>query len=94
MRGIARTLLVWALVGGGALIGSGPAAAVTPVSGTLPPTTQVTINNGPGNQTDPHVSGDLVSYTSDVGNGTTQIRLGGREAGSYQKPKPDREGCS
>jgi Tol biopolymer transport system component len=41
-----------------------PAAAVT--TGTLPPTTPQVVNNGPGNQTDPHVSGDLVSYTSEV----------------------------
>jgi hypothetical protein len=41
-----------------------PASAFTPVGGTLPPATQVAINNGAGNQTDPHVAGDLAT---DVG---------------------------
>jgi hypothetical protein len=35
--------------------------------------TLVTVNDGPGNQTDPHVSGDLAAYTSTV-TGSTQIR--------------------
>src|SRR5262249_44709968 len=36
-------------------------------------TTRV-VNNGPGNQSDPHVQGDLVSYTNDDLLGTTSIR--------------------
>ncbi len=40
-----------------------PSAHAAPASvGTLSGTT-VTVNNGPGDQTDPHVSGDWVSYT-------------------------------
>ncbi len=40
---------------------------VTPSAAVLP------VNTGDGNQTDPHISGNLVSYTSSV-NGVTQIR--------------------
>jgi hypothetical protein len=50
----------------------GSAAGVT--IGTLPPVTTQVVNNGPGNQTDPHVSGDVVSYTSEVG-GTTSTEI-------------------
>lgn len=35
--------------------------------------TPIVVNNGPGNQTDPHVDGNLVAYTSSI-SGTTQIR--------------------
>ena len=38
---------------------------VVPVNGVTPTLTPVTINNGVGDQYDPHVSGDWVSYTSD-----------------------------
>lgn len=54
-------------------LGARHAAAVTPVPGTLPPSTQATINNGAGDQTDPHVSGNLVSYTSQLA-ATSEIR--------------------
>jgi uncharacterized repeat protein (TIGR01451 family) len=38
---------------------------ITPVDKGMPPGTAITINNSPSsNQTDPHVSGDLASYTS------------------------------
>jgi len=35
--------------------------AITPGAPTLVTSPRVTVNNGPGNHTDPHVSGDLVS---------------------------------
>jgi hypothetical protein len=57
-----------------ALVAAAPALAIVPVAGPLPPATQVTINNEPGNQTDPHVSGDLVAYFSDVAGANAQIR--------------------
>src|SRR5437764_12081768 len=37
--------------------------AIVPNVGTTPPINFVTINAGPGDQTDPHISGDLVSYS-------------------------------
>ncbi len=40
--------------------------AVTPANGPAPTLTPVTINNGPGDQYDPHVSGDFAAYTSDL----------------------------
>jgi Tol biopolymer transport system component len=51
-----------------AMAGLMPAAAqaVTPVSGTPPALTPVTINDSAGDQYDPHISGDWVSYTSDL----------------------------
>jgi hypothetical protein len=48
-----------------------PASAGAVTIGTLPPSTTQVVNNGPGNQTDPHISGDLVSYTSEVNSTTT-----------------------
>jgi parallel beta-helix repeat protein len=55
------------------LLLAGGASAITPVVGTLPAAVSTTINNGPGNQADPHIDGDLVSYTS-AENGVSQIR--------------------
>ena len=49
-----------------------PARADTPPSGTVSGFV-TTVNNGPGDQTDPHVSGDLVSYT-DNSTGSYQVR--------------------
>ncbi|MFP2912823.1 TolB family protein [Pyxidicoccus sp. 3LFB2] len=47
------------------------------------PGTHRVVNNGPGDQTDPHVSGALVAYTNEV-RGTSEIRyhdlLSGRDA--------------
>jgi hypothetical protein len=59
-----------------------PASAGAVTVGTLPPVTAQAVNNGPGNQTDPHVSGDLLSYTSKIGAlfSTAEIR--------YQPPRP------
>jgi Tol biopolymer transport system component len=45
---------------------SGSALAVVPVTGATPTLTPVTINSGPGDQTDPHVSGDWAAYTDNV----------------------------
>jgi hypothetical protein len=53
-------------------IGPGDAEAYIDSSITVT-TTPVVVNNGPGNQTDPHVDGNLVAYTSSL-SGTTQIR--------------------
>ncbi len=53
---------------------SAAAVAVTPNSGPPVTASQTTINNGPGNQTDPHVSGSLAAYTADTSGGLTQIR--------------------
>ncbi len=41
------------------------ALAVVPVAGATPVLTPVTINSGPGDQNDPHVSGDWAAYASD-----------------------------
>lgn len=43
------------------------------VIGTSPAKTTTTVNDGPGDQTDPHVSGDFVAYTSNA-DGTNRIR--------------------
>lgn len=42
------------------------AQTIVPVNGIAPTITPITINNGPGDQNDPHISGDLVAYTSDL----------------------------
>ncbi len=52
------------------LLGGAGASAQTPVT---PVMTVTTVNAGPGNQTDPHISGTLVTYTSSVSD-TTEIR--------------------
>ena len=39
---------------------------LTPTIGVTPPSTIVTVNDGPGQQYDPHVSGDLVSYEDGI----------------------------
>ncbi len=40
---------------------------VTPTVKSTPPGHFIVVNNGPGDQTDPHVSGNLVVYTNTVG---------------------------
>jgi hypothetical protein len=55
-----------------ALAGPSPAQADTPPSGTVSGFL-TTVNNGPGDQTDPHVSGDWVTYTDDSA-GFYQVR--------------------
>jgi PKD repeat protein len=42
------------------------AQAIVPVNGTTPALTPVLINGTPGDQFDPHVSGDWVAYTDDI----------------------------
>lgn len=40
--------------------------AIIPINGVTPTLTSVTVNNGAGDQYDPHVSGEWASYTSDL----------------------------
>ncbi|HKW63311.1 MAG TPA: hypothetical protein VJN89_12250 [Candidatus Acidoferrum sp.] len=69
-----RMKLGWAaVVLAGAAVAAGRLAAqqqITPVNGGQVTSPIVVINNGPGNQTDPHVSGNFATYTS----GGTTIR--------------------
>ena len=58
-----RMLYAAAIAAVAAALGAGTAGAVTPLNGGNAGGTTVTINNGPGDQTDPHVSGDLIAYT-------------------------------
>jgi Tol biopolymer transport system component len=44
---------------------SGTTVVLTPGAPTLVTSPRVTVNNGPGDQVDPHVSGDLACYTAD-----------------------------
>jgi hypothetical protein len=46
-----------------AAIAAGSAGAITPANGGDAGGTLVTVNNGAGDQTEPHVSGNLVAYT-------------------------------
>jgi Tol biopolymer transport system component len=48
-------------------------AALATTTGTTPPLSTVTVNNGPGDQSDPHLSGSLVTYTSAL-SGDSEIR--------------------
>lgn len=50
---------------------AGSADAITPANGGDAGGPIVAINNGPGDQTDPHVSGDLASYTNNEGSTST-----------------------
>jgi len=56
-----------ATLGATLALASGAAIAVVPIVGTPPNSVIVTINNSPGQQNDPHVSGDLASYTDQGG---------------------------
>jgi hypothetical protein len=49
---------------------AGAAGAVVPANGGDAGGTVITINNGPGDQTEPHVSGDLAVYTNTDGTRT------------------------
>ena len=77
-----------------ALIPAAAAAANTTASFTL--VSEYTINNGPGTQTDPHVSGDLVAYTNisaSGGNTGSEVRvatLGGTEVAIPNAGNQDR----
>jgi hypothetical protein len=72
---IVRKRLRWFAIAIGAvasLVATTVAFALTPANGGLVGGTTVTINNGMGDQTDPHVNGDLAVYTD--ANGSSQIR--------------------
>jgi hypothetical protein len=47
---------------------------VTPTVMPTPPGQLIVVNNGPGDQTQPHVDGDLVCYTDQQGGAATTIR--------------------
>src|SRR5947209_9930769 len=51
---------------------SGYGQAVTPIMGTLPAGTLHAVNNGPGDQVEPHVSGNIITY-ADTSSGTSQV---------------------
>jgi hypothetical protein len=71
-----RRLLTWgamlALAGLAAAALAAPAALAT-TTGTTPPLSTITVNDGPGDQGDPHLSGSLVAYTSAL-SGDSEIR--------------------
>ena len=50
-----------------ALVGEGVAGAVTPVNGGDVGGTAIAVDNGPGDQSEPHVSGNLAVYTERMG---------------------------
>jgi Tol biopolymer transport system component len=54
-------------------LAASPSAALATTIGTTPPLATTTVNDGPGDQFDPHISGSLVSYTSAV-SGYSEIR--------------------
>ncbi|MFY9579876.1 MAG: thrombospondin type 3 repeat-containing protein [Gaiellaceae bacterium] len=58
-----RMLRAAAMVALAAAVATGTAGAVVPANGGDAGGTTTTINNGPGDQTEPHVSGDLAVYT-------------------------------
>ena len=62
-----RMLRAAALVAFAAAVTTGNAGAVTPVNGGDAGGTTIAVNNGPGDQTEPHVSGDHAVYTSREG---------------------------
>src|SRR2546430_3236163 len=57
--------LAWGvmIVAAFSLASPGVAAAVTPIDGGAVGGTVTVVNNGSGDQTDPHVSGDVAAYT-------------------------------
>jgi hypothetical protein len=59
-------------IGAAVLVLASPAAAVVAIDGGMAPGTTIPIDIGPGDQTDPHVSGNLVAYT-DYGTGVGRI---------------------
>jgi hypothetical protein len=73
------------------LLASAPdvATAVTPANGGMVGGTLTTINAGPGEQTDPHVSGDLVTYTDGLPPALSTVRYYHFSTGIDQAiPKP------
>lgn len=75
-----KTSLALALIGGLLTLASGSVRAsslpvqVTPQTAAVPPASAFAVANGPGDQTDPHVFGTLVTYTSQV-NGGSEVRV-------------------
>jgi hypothetical protein len=67
---LGAALLAFALCAGRA---SGATATISPRTGTLA-ATPFTVNNGFGDQTDPHVSGRFVTYTNEV-SGNSDVQL-------------------
>jgi len=65
-RGSVRWLVIAIAVVSVALVTT-RALGVTPVSSGMVAGTPIIINSAPGNQTDPHVSGDIVAYTDESG---------------------------
>ncbi len=63
MKGFILTALFFLIVG---VCTKALAQAIVPVNGVTPTLTPVTVNNGTGDQYDPHVSGDFAAYTSDL----------------------------
>src|SRR5262245_4668713 len=67
-RGPSRLLVAAAVAVVSVVVGAGTVEAVVPVDGGAASGATITIDNGGGEQLDPHVSGDLASYT-DVSSG-------------------------
>lgn len=59
-----RSLLSLLLVVAGLIVVK--AQGVVPVNGTPPTLVPTTVNDDPGDQSDPHISGDWVAYSSDL----------------------------
>jgi hypothetical protein len=68
---VCRIACISALASLAAGVAAATVGAVTPVDGGAAGGTTVPVNAGAGDQTDPHVSGDLVTYT-DVNSGTVR----------------------
>jgi hypothetical protein len=64
--------MLFGLLPGAVMAAPTAAQVVVPVPGPALNIDQMTVNDGPGGQTDPHISGDLVSYTD---NSIYRIRL-------------------
>ena len=58
-----RTLGAALIAATAAAVATGTAGAVTPIDGGDAGGTPTTLNNGPGDQSEPHVSGNLAVYT-------------------------------
>src|ERR1043166_6258259 len=63
-REVAKIPLATLVLLGQGLLGAISAKAIIPLNGGQLVGTTITINNGLGDQYDPHVSGDLSAYTS------------------------------
>ena len=66
-----KSIAMKALLMAVALVVSMVTSALTPTSGGLAGGTKLTINDGAGHQTDPHMNGDLLAYT-DASSGETR----------------------